>query len=197
MEFSFDPPPGNDASTLASERLRKAIERNRAKQQKRTLPSEPYRATDNAGPRRSVATVQNVEFTTDLETIKSKPPVPIGYASAKRKVTTKKRSSRISVSQKPLDYFVKACWVFAFILFARLIFSSGGVVDYYSSKQKLADRAYEAEQIVKDNKAIALEIEAIRTDQAYQRKIVREHLGFISKDEFLILFHQEKAVTSI
>ena len=49
-------------------------------------------------------------------------------------------------------------------------------------------------RIKKENMQIVREIERMQTDTAYQKKLVRDNLGFIAADEFLILFPKEKSV---
>lgn len=209
LDFSVDGPPQSpfarsDEATLASERLRKAIERNRAKQMRRESRQPEQQASlwdqPETRTRRGVATPNNTEFATDIEVARAKPPVPINYVSAKRKVGAKrKKKAQVAPWLKgtPLDYFVKACWVFAAVLLGRLIFSSGGVVDYYQKKNLIERKQYEMNLIVKENSELMLELEAMRTDQTFQRKLVRDHLGFIARDEYLILFQNEPAGPSI
>lgn len=210
MEFSFASEP-QSADTLASDRLKKAIERNRAKQAAREgrfststatpppRPSSRPQVLNSASPaasRRSVAKVDNVGFTRDLVSNVSKAPAPVAYApSAKRKVAAKKRVARKSSTEKNyLDYFINGCWVFAAILLLRLIFSTGGVIDFYRSKSHLADKFYELELIQGENLSLSKEIDKINTSASYQKKIVRDHLGYIARDEFLILFQQENTL---
>lgn len=151
--------------------------------------------------RRGVATANNVEFSTDIEAARPRSQVPVSYISAKRKVKARrKKKSDLPAwleSSGPIDYFVKACWIFAFILLGRLIISSGGVVDYYSKKSLIESKVHERDLILSENGGLVHEIDAIKNDQAYQRKLVRDHLGFIAKDEYLILFHQARQNPSI
>jgi len=120
---------------------------------------------------------------------------------APRKVT-----SQISYSTngskkkaKPLDptlvtYLVKGCWIFCGIMILRLIFANGGVTDYYSRKSILNDRLGELDRIKKENMQLVREIERMQSDTSFQKKLVRDNLGFIAEDEFLILFPKEKSV---
>lgn len=188
---------------MASERLRKAIERNRAKQAKRSstssrpssAPPRPKPASFSssaASSRRSVAKVDDVEFTRDLVPGASQSLGNVSYTKAKRKVTAKKRTTKQAKKESLyVDYFVKACWLFALVLLGRLIFSSGGVVDYYQSVSTHQDKLYQLELTRKENKQLSVEIEKIKNNSAYQKKIVRDHLGYIARDEYLILFQQE------
>lgn len=207
MQLSFE---SQTPDNVASDRLRKAIERNRAKQARRSKtpsrPSAPPRPSASssfsspqaaarpqaATTRRSVAKVDDVEFTRDLVPASSKSLASVGQTKAKRKVSTKKRTSKAAKKESQyVDYFVKACWVFAFILLGRLVFSSGGVVDYYQSVSSHEDKVYQLERLRAENKNLSAEIEKIQNNSTYQKKIVRDHLGYIAKDEYLILFQKE------
>jgi hypothetical protein len=204
---SLDTPPrspfAQSPETLASERLRRAIERNRAKQRRREAPASSDLPSGVTNIRRGIATANNVEFTSELTSPTPKPPVPIKYVSAKRKVTARRKKPTSSAlpqwleASSPLDYFVKACWIFAFVLVGRLIFSTGGVVDFYSKKSLIAQKVHEKNLVIEENASLVVELEMIKNDQAYQRKLVREHLGFIGVDEYLILFQSERRPPSI
>lgn len=116
----------------------------------------------------------------------------MSYTKAKRKVSTKKRTSKKAKNESQyVDYFVKACWVFAFILLGRLVFSNGGVVDYYQSVSGHQDKLYQLERVSAENKMLSQEIKKIQNNSSYQKKIVRDHLGYIARDEYLILFQKE------
>jgi cell division protein FtsB len=222
VEFSFEnerPRSSSPSSTnaIGSDRLRKAIERNRAKQAKRSgqaaraaahddwsLPGNSSRMSSSSaasvrGTRRSVASADNVEFTTALRK-SSRAPAPVNYSEAKtptvvtRKSTRKVTSTRTSAKPKSKilkntnEYVIKGIWVFCAILLLRLVFSDGGVRDYYAKKDVLQGRFDELARIEKENRSLVKEIELLRKDPRYQRKVVRDHLGYISQDEYLILF---------
>ena len=70
----------------------------------------------------------------------------------------------------------------------RLIFAAGGVTDYYSQKTSVNERLSELSDIKKENMQLVREIERMRSDSGYQKKLVRDNLGFIASDEFLVLF---------
>ena len=235
MEFSFDRQSDNNqanAGSASSERLRKAIERNRAKQAKRGAPastssrtsstgsvptkswSAPGESSNNASTarrstsrttsstrasasasRRSVANADNVEFTTTLRKGVSKSPASVSYSKPAKKtatsVATKYKSPsrrKKSVTVKPNEYLVRGIWVFCAILLLRLVFSNGGIIDYYDKKQALNRKEQALERVKQENKDLVTEIEKIKTDSSYQKKIVRHHLGHIAKDEYLVLF---------
>lgn len=218
MEFSFENErpraangPTGGTSTIGSDRLRKAIERNRAKQAKRTgqaarasVPSAdewslPNRST--TGTRRSVASADNVEFTTAIRKSSGRAPATVSYSEAKTPTVVSRRTLRsptttTSRSKKPKskllkntnEYVVKGIWVFCAILLLRLVFSDGGVRDFYAKKDVLKGRHDELVRIQNENQDLLKEIDLLRKDANYQKKVVRDHLGYIASDEFLILF---------
>ncbi|PIK16550.1 hypothetical protein [Halobacteriovorax sp. JY17] len=280
MEFSFDshqrgaqsaPSAGADP---ASDRLRKAIERNRAKQAKRdniqgqansastdgplfsssTGPrpvgagsrniSERLRAAQNSGTpsgipkrpasrfssepsaqmsssgesgrswgggllkkkeaseaepsvtatRRTVGKPDEAEFLTPMRKAAVKAPAKVGYTSAKRKVNTKSKNNS---DRSLVGYLVKFGWAFCTFLLFRLVFSGGGVMDYYSSLNLLEEKQYEQERIILENKNLAIEIKKIGKNSMYQKKLVRDNLGFIARDEYLILFPRDKSLSKL
>ena len=73
----------------------------------------------------------------------------------------------------------------------RLIFSDGGVQDYYAKKDVLQGRFDELARIEGENKVLLKEIALLKKDPQYQKKVVRDHLGYIARDEYLILFPEQ------
>lgn len=211
MEFSFENQQ-NSQSSLASDRLRKAIERNRAKQAKRevsgraqrswTAPgasSSPYNRSQSSSTRTGVATAENVEFSTPPRSRKSSTvTTQNNYLPAK---TVKRRSSVKRKSRQSdndfLRYLVIAAWVFISFLILRLIFSSGGIMDYYDSLARLEARDYLYHDLVRENDELAQQIQLIQDDRAYQRQLVRDHLGYIAHDEYLVIFSNNSQVPSL
>lgn len=273
MEFSFDrskpaqaqtqstqaapesqgPRPGPDLntvdpSTIANERLRKAIERNRAKQGIRnTQATAPQQESQQAQPQPqeqqqqaffnedaiAAARAQHAEATQGevpqyeeetvvrpasrmraRERVSTPPPAPDTTTVVSRrsvakpddtefvpvKRTTRKVASQISYStgtarkkQKSLDpkyqgWLVKGSWIFCAVMVLRLIFAAGGVTDFYSQKNSVNARLSELSDIKKENMQLVREIERMRSDVGFQKKLVRDNLGFIAADEFLVLF---------
>lgn len=212
-------------STITNERLRKAIEKNRARQAERnrtqpqasffdqqkekvqeTVQEEPEVAdrrppprpqsferdhtssikTSSVVTRRSVARPDEAEFTPVKRTTR-KVASQISYTTGSRK------------KSKPLDptlvgYLVKGCWLFCGVMILRLIFAHGGVTDFYSQRSLYSDRLAELDRIKKENMQLVHEIERMQTDTAFQKKLVRDNLGFIAADEFLVLFPKEKTI---
>ncbi len=239
-----------DPSTIANERLRKAIERNRAKQAARDMGRpevQPQSATvqesqhqqasffsepqpqpqvqaqvhvqPQAQPQPQMAqetTYQETPRVRVRENLRTDPPPPpprestvvsrrsvakpedtefVPVKRATRKVasqisytTTSSRKKSKSVDPKYTNYLVKGCWAFCAIMVLRLIFANGGVTDFYSQKATVNERLGELSDIKKENMQLVREIERMRSDTGFQKKLVRDNLGFIANDEFLVLF---------
>lgn len=146
--------------------------------------------TSAAATRKTVAKPDDTEFVAPIRKAVTKAPAKVGYTTAKRKVNTRKKGS----DKNYINYLVKFGWVFCTFLLFRLVFSEGGVMDYYSSLNLLEDKDYEYTRIIADNKYLADEIKKIGSNSTYQKKLVRDNLGFIARDEYLILFPREKGL---
>tara|TARA_Y100000590_G_scaffold259270_2_gene290992 strand:+ start:4069 stop:4728 length:660 start_codon:yes stop_codon:yes gene_type:complete len=199
-----------ESASVHSDRLRKAIERNRAKQARRSpsssqAPASGYssRATKPAArpaaSRRTVARPDDVEFTTSIRKSPRKAPANVGYATSRSVVKTSpvKRRAKKKKTIKGQGFLLKLGWAFAGVLLVRLVFSGGGVLDYYERKELVDNKKAEFVSIGVENENLVGEIELIQNSAKYQRKLVRDHLGFIAKDEFLILFSKGKKTQAI
>lgn len=144
--------------------------------------------TPSAPTRKGVATGEQLEFSTSLRTSPQRAPAKPSYTSAKRKVKTHKKSNdRFS------SIMLKSAWAFCGFLLLRLIFSGGGILDYNERKSMLEGREHELENIKLDNQKTLAEIDLIQKDVSTQKKLVRDHLGFIARDEYLIIFQKDKS----
>lgn len=164
-------------------------------------PSES--SHDLFATRKSVAKPENSELMGELKK-KTQVPTTLAYAPvaapsvrAKRKVKTKKDGATKDIKARFNNLVVKGGWLFCVFLMGRLIFSDGGIMDYYSQKTLLENKVSELEANKKENEMLAKEIELIKDDSNYQKKIVRDNLGMIAKDEFLILFPKESSDRAI
>lgn len=200
------------SQSLGSDRLRKAIERNRAKQAKRESVDMRQNtwtttATSSTASKEGPSIAQNAEqvrFSSSMREGPRKPPAPVSYSrkstalvKAKSATSASPRRTKVkrkSTLRKPLDVndtVVKIFWAVCGVLVLRLIFSGGGVVDYYERQSLLNERNYEKQRLEDENQSIRSEIDLIKTSSAHQKKLVRDHLGFIAGDEFLILFSKD------
>lgn len=130
-------------------------------------------------PRERRVTVEE-EFTTPVKKVPKKisPPAYV----------TKKNNS---LDPRWQIYLIRGAWAFCILMLVRLFFSQGGVADYFEQSRTLGDKKLELEQIRSENMAFTKEISRMMNDVGYQKKIVRDNLGFIAQDEFLILFPKE------
>jgi cell division protein FtsB len=200
-----------DPSTIANERLRKAIERNRAKQGIRS--PQPTAETRQAAPQTHEEEVTSAaasesarprmrarervstppESTTVVSRRSVAKPEDTEFVPVKR--TQRKVASQISYTttgttkrkQKSLDpkyqgWLIKGSWIFCAVMVLRLIFAAGGVTDFYSQKNSVSARLGELSDIKKENMQLVREIERMRSDTGFQKKLVR------ASDEFLVLF---------
>lgn len=176
----------NTGESIASDRLRKAIERNRAKAEKR---DQSFQQNLSSPKNPSTASVRKRVYTPsdDIEII------------GRRTKTKPKTKSRQGFSfglihkrkNRSINWLVCLGWCFNFFIFLRLIFSHNGVIDYYSMESTLKSTQHKLESNIIENKNLRNEIKKISTSKRYQKVIAREHLGVISSDEYLVLFAGE------
>jgi len=234
--------------SLGSDRLRKAIERNRAKQEKRdrrgtaqvtshqvapaanekqmwSLPqqrpmfakkkesplskidrkvgnsSRPSAKSPRSGARRkTIGRQDDFEFSTPVRKGARKTPAKVSYLKDRKSKTFKPKSIPGPKLGGRFDFrkgLMTIAWVGVFGLLLRLVFTERGVIDYYSRLGKLEDKNHHSKLVENENRSILKEIELIRNNRSHQRKLVRDHLGFIAEDEYLILFAKEGRQGSI
>jgi cell division protein FtsB len=218
---------GIDTSTIANERLRKAIEKNRARQAERVrMTQAPDQSQNNEQASLFDKKQEQPQETIEEQVIspppraraeerthvapKSSPVVTRRSAArpneaeftpvkrAPRKVasqisyTTNSRKKSKPIDPKLVSYLVKGSWIFCGLMILRLIFANGGITDFYSQRSLHTDRLDELVRIKKENMSLVQEIERMQTDSAFQKKLVRDNLGFIAADEYLVLFPKEK-----
>ncbi len=182
MQFNYQ----NGQSSIGSDRLRKAIERNRAKQEKRAPTREPAETVARVSVARSA---QESQIVSPIKKEKSNFSFGLGYKE-------KKSATNIGIKGKfsivlPV-WARKLGWALCAIILLRLVFSSGGLIDFYSKNNVYQEFEKELSNYETENQELRSEIQKITSNSTYQKKLVRDHLGFISKEEFLILFASEK-----
>ncbi len=170
-------------SDMRSEKLQKAIERNRRKKEKE-------------------AALQNNRFFSSAPTIVADyRPLSTTFIgrlreflySSRKKARTVPRKGKTAGSERSGEgarLFVRAYFVLLLFLFLRLFFSAGGIRDYLAKEKDLENANLGLRLVERENQEIREEMNAIKKSSSLQKKIVRDHLGFIAKDEFLILFSQ-------
>jgi cell division protein FtsB len=93
--------------------------------------------------------------------------------------------------------WTKLGWMACGALVLRLFFMESGIIDYNSMNQTLENRENDLLMLRQENADLIGEIHKIKTSPSYQKKLARDHLGVIAKDEYLILFSKESAISSI
>lgn len=238
LEFSPNQNSNIHSQSLASDKLQKAIERNRAKQNRRsdnlssgmstsaraserpssTMPplgnprkkppvgpsslfgdlSGNYSArgrssarTQGVGAsesiRKTISNAQSIELVNPIQKRKKAPGV-VSYLGKKKKRSKSKKNFP--------ELLVYAGWAFNFFLFLRLLFSSNGVFDYYKMDSTLTEKKEKLQKLKEENINLVEEINQIKTNKIYQKKLARDHLGVIAKDEYLVLFAKDQNAIS-
>jgi hypothetical protein len=128
------------------------------------------------------SSVDQIEIVPPKKIVKRAPaPAKINYIGTGKK--SKNRSFEWSWN--------KVGWMVCGVLFLRLIFMDAGVIDFYKMENTLKDTAHQLQLVKDENAELATEIHEIRTNARYQRQIVRDHLGVIAKDEYLVIFAKD------
>ncbi|MBT3236958.1 MAG: hypothetical protein HN353_13465 [Bdellovibrionales bacterium] len=198
------------ASASRQEGQDEFLEQLRQRKQHRHHQEMASGRDSNLSERRTVGRADNVEFTSSLkkrgvkkeEGVLSKflPDRPVGgqkskIISARQERLVRSRpaaTTRLARSGrsygKLVTYLTRAGWLVCVAMMVNLTISEGGVLDFYAKKRLLTSYQWEHQTVLDENDAIELEIKRIRSDHRYQKRLVRDHLGFILKSEFLILF---------
>lgn len=232
-------PSSTSTDAIGSDRLRKAIERNREKQMKRDAmaPSRPtsdfQRPNENPYPREPDRFGQQDYQRPSAARPPSSPrpqgtspssygrpqgstpssyqrPSPSSSSSFGRPTSAARPTSSprpTTPASRPLPspnysgsslntpknpsklakYFLRGLWIFSIFLLVRLVFTERGVVEYYGRQGTLNDKFEKLGSIKKANQDLENEIKKIKGDSGYQKFLVRNHLGFIAHDEFIVL----------
>jgi cell division protein FtsB len=152
-----------------------------------TPPPPPPRAesvavSETLPTRRTVATAN-----TEVEFVRAsrapvRRPAEIGYTFTPAKKLNKKQSILMA----------RIGWGFCVFLLLRLIFSDRGVIDYHDLKEIAVDKTNEKMALIKENESLIKDIRMIQDDAGYQRRLVRDHLGYVANDEYVILFPSQR-----
>lgn len=118
-------------------------------------------------------------------------------AGAKVNYVKSVKKKRRKSASKPFQWtWTKAGWIFCFLLVLRLIFMESGVIDYHSMHKTLESKQNNLKLLRLENAELIQEINKIKTSPSYQKKLARDHLGVIAKDEYLVLFSRESELSS-
>lgn len=171
MEFVFEEPKKDQRSGLRSRRSSHTRSFYNDKLQE---PTE-YRSTpSNYG---------HIDMTPVAPKRKKKVTQKVKYLnSVKKKKRRKTKSSGFEFS-----WYKFSCMIIA-ALTLRLVFMERGVIDYYNTKDHITQKIHELELLEQENRELIKEIHEIKVNPVYQKKLARDHLGVIAKDEYLVLF---------
>ncbi|MCY4524145.1 MAG: septum formation initiator family protein [Halobacteriovoraceae bacterium] len=224
----MDPSYNSKGNSIASDRLRKAIERNRRKREQKTGQSS-YQSSFSGSPPHTQGQFNHQHqssppfsrpisppsssFSGPMSPPSPLPrpinpsPSPFSNPASSPSPFGRPPSSPINNWQKRTNtipkkhgwfykIITKIGWGVCLFLLIRLIFAERGMIDYYGRKKILTERNNILYRLKEDNKNIIKEIRKIKMDENFKKKIVRDRLGFISADEFLILFQKDSASPS-
>lgn len=82
-----------------------------------------------------------------------------------------------------------------FLLF-RLIWSDQGVFAYLELKNRYELLQARIDNVDSESLDLSQEIRRLKSDKAYQEKVIRERMNFVKKDEVLYIFPDKTANTS-
>tara|TARA_B100000925_G_scaffold289318_1_gene271927 strand:+ start:4023 stop:4700 length:678 start_codon:yes stop_codon:yes gene_type:complete len=207
------------ASSLSNSRLQKAIERNRARMQKkeglRSTGQQPLRGVP-ISKRSAAATTRAVSVSAPQRKVWSKSESDKSVESRLEKLR-QKRASRVSrltpetktrkktkISfknfsfkglifgghERPsyLKWITKISWLGLLCFFLHVCFGARGILEYYSRLKELDSVKREIVILNEENNSLVYEINQIENSVTFQRKVVRDYLGYISRDEYLVIF---------
>ncbi len=83
-------------------------------------------------------------------------------------------------------------WLLNLAFLGVVIFGDRGVVDYVSRHGNLVKKENRLQFLLKENDEIRFQIQRINTESTYQRQVIRDYLGYIAKDEYLIIFAENQ-----
>ena len=84
-------------------------------------------------------------------------------------------------------------WAICIFFLGVVIFGDRGVVDYMKRHQSFIGKVNQLKFLEKENEEIKFQIYRLENDPAYQRQIIRDYLGYIARDEYLVIFAENAA----
>ncbi|MBF0206864.1 MAG: septum formation initiator family protein [Oligoflexia bacterium] len=82
-------------------------------------------------------------------------------------------------------------WGLCLVVSFRLVFADRGLLDYLRTGKVIDEQYLSLRKIDQENKSLDSEIFKIKNDRKHQKRLVRDNLGVIEGDEYLILFAEE------
>lgn len=87
------------------------------------------------------------------------------------------------------------CLINLFLVF-RLVWSDQGIFAYFDLKSRYETLKTKIDEVDARSLDLSQEIRRLKSDKAYQEKVVRERMNFVKKDEILYIFSDEPETTS-
>lgn len=84
---------------------------------------------------------------------------------------------------------VLVIWTLSLI---RLMTMDQGLLDYYRRQHIIEQRREELDFLVSENELLRTDLRRMQEDRRYQKMLVNEYLGFIEKDEYLLVFPEDR-----
>ena len=81
-----------------------------------------------------------------------------------------------------------AAWGVCVFFLGIVIFGERGIVDYTIRYSNLEKKNNQLNFLIKENEEIKFQIYRLENDRTYQRQVIRDYLGYIANDEYLIIF---------
>lgn len=88
--------------------------------------------------------------------------------------------------------FIKVIVVLVAVFSWRLAFSDNGYQELLRKKEIIGRLEAELDQVSRENSALRNEMYLIRGSESHQTELVRNFLGFIATDEYLVIFPEER-----
>ena len=88
-------------------------------------------------------------------------------------------------------------WGLHILFLGIAIFGERGVVDYISRHGQLVEKENEISFLVNENEDIKFQIHRLENETNYQKQVIRDYLGYISTDEYLVIFAENQGENSL
>ena len=173
---------------LASDRLKKAIERNRKKRaQKASLitPSAPSANPPPSLPRRQ-AIVRSPQRPSVVTPPKSTVSAPVNFKFSWKALFF--GSADLKWYKKLLIY---SAWAIEIFFVSSVVIGDRGVAHYLKHLNIIEEKKDRINSLQDEIFALKQEISEIRTNPTYQKKLIRDYLGYIAKSEYIIIFSDD------
>jgi cell division protein FtsB len=170
-------------------RMASASQRAAARPQPRTTSTTTPRMGSTSTSRVSVATPNTeTQFVRPKRTSSTIKKNTLKYPVKKTSTAKRKRIQKKKVKNA---WIMKASWILLSFIVLRLVFAERGVLDYFAMQDLIQHKLNLIEETKVENQALVKEMQQIKTSSHHQKKLVREKLGFISGDEYLVIFSED------